>query len=58
MVASEKGPVDGIEQVEHGVVTPPYGTEKNTPASDSEDDAQFEFTIWKFIAILVCILWP
>jgi hypothetical protein len=51
MATSEKGPRD-IEQVENGGITPPSATDKHIVAS-SDEDGNFDFTIWKFIAILV-----
>lgn len=56
MTTSEKGPRD-IEQVENGGFTPPSTTDTNIVA-DSGEDPHFEFTIWKFIAIVVRMLSP
>jgi hypothetical protein len=43
-----------IEQVENGNFTPSSATDKQITA-DSNEDPEFNFTIWKFIAILVRI---
>jgi hypothetical protein len=50
---SEKDTRD-IEQVENGNFAPPSATDKQITA-DSNEDLEFKFTIWKFIAILVRI---